>query len=150
VEEDMSITINGEDLVLEVESAIGTLAECIEQEDILGSFDDYKYCAANGRQVLLGHHSGVRIDPGEIRRIRNLSRGKKGKVNSVNSVFVSKGLHHHKAAYTWEELREYLQNGWVIGTERYPGVKICFLSTDRNFQRKAERIFVLSSTENRQ
>jgi hypothetical protein len=130
------IIIDGSDVKLNVNAAIGTIADCVEREYVKGSFDDFRYCVANGREVLLGHHQVPQVKPGEIREMRTSD-------SSVNSVFVSKGPNHHRSASTWEELREYLREGWVIGTERYPGVKFWFVSSGRNSRREANRIFIV-------
>jgi hypothetical protein len=117
----VSLTVDGDNVSLDVDNAIGIIAECLEPGDVSGSFDHYRYCAANGREVLLGHHQ----------------------YPPVNSVSVSKGPHHHRSARTWEQLREYLRDGWVIGTERYPGVNLWFVSSGRNSRREVDRIFVV-------
>lgn len=132
----MPVTIDGDNVHLDVDRAVGTIADCLKREDIGGPFDDFKYCVANGREVLLGHQPFPRVRPGEVREMRTSDP-------TVNSVFVSKGLPRHRSASTWEELRRYLREGWVIGTERYPGVKFWFVSSGRNGRREANRILVV-------
>lgn len=44
-----------ESLSLDPELALATIAECLENSFVAGAFDDFSYCVANGRQVLVGH-----------------------------------------------------------------------------------------------
>jgi len=120
---------------LDPELALGTIAKCLSNPAVTGSFDNFLYCAANGRQLLLGHHGREAVRPDHVIQAEGFP--------FLNYVFVSKDPQHHRHAATWEELRDYLEQGWVIGTERYPGVKIWFASTARNSRREPERIFVL-------
>lgn len=122
---------------LDPELALGTIAECVSNPAVTGSFDNFEYCAANGRQLLLGHHDIDAVRPGHVIRAESFQSP------SLNYVFVSKDPQHQRHAATWQELRYYLEESWVIGTERYPGVKIWFASTARNSRRELERIFVL-------
>ena len=130
----MNVIIRKEELVLDTESSIGSIKLCLEVGDLRRPFDNFQYCVANGRQVLLGHHGHGPIQQDWKIEFQH--------TKSVNYMFVSKGTHYRKA-YTWMELRELLYEGWIIGTQRYPGVKIWFASTGRNSRREIERIFVI-------
>lgn len=130
----MNVIIRKEELVLDTESGIGSIKLCLEVGDLRRPFDNFQYCVANGRQVLLGHHGH-----GPIQQDWKIEFPR---TKSVNYMFVSKGTNYRKA-YTWMELRELLYEGWIIGTQRYPGVKIWFASTGRNSRREIERIFVI-------
>jgi hypothetical protein len=138
----MCYKINGDQTTLDITCALGNFTECLEREDITGRFDKYRYCAANGRQVLLGHHNGLDgIEPGHVIEVHLLRRGESKGV--ANSVFISKGLNYHRQVDSWEELRRFMKEGWIIGTERHPGLKICFADKGRNYRRRANRIFVI-------
>ncbi len=129
----MGVTIRKDELVLDAESAIGSIKLCLEVGDLRRPFDSFQYCVANGRQILLGHHGYKSVQ--QDCKIESLNN------KSVNYIFVSRGTYHQKA-YTWLELRDLLYEGWRIGTQRYPGVKIWFASTGRNSRRDMDRIFV--------
>jgi hypothetical protein len=130
----MSVTIRKDELILEKESAIGSINDCLEAGSLSGAFDKFQYCVRNGRQVLLGHH-----DFGPILESRIIESPHR---KSVNYIFMSKGK-QYRIAYTWNEVRYLLLDGWIIGTERYPGVKIWFASTGRNSRRDMKHIFVI-------
>jgi hypothetical protein len=134
----VTVRIDPDDAILDLEEAIGTFAECLERSNVQGAFDNYRFCVQNGRQVLLGHHD-LRNGSGEI----STTPFEYSKGSAVNTVFVSQEDRGPRHAQTWEELREALKEGWLIGTRRYPGVKICFADNGRNFRREAERILVL-------
>jgi hypothetical protein len=134
----VTVRIDPDDSILDLEEAIGTFAECLERSNVQGAFDNYRFCVQNGRQVLLGHHTLI----SGRRDILKTSFAVSSR-SSVNTVFVSKEARGPRHAQTWEELREVLKEGWLIGTRRYPGVKICFADNGRNFRREAERILVL-------
>jgi len=57
----MAYMINGDDTTLDVDATIGTFAESLGRDDIADAFVDYKFCAANGCQVLLGHHDAAPV-----------------------------------------------------------------------------------------
>jgi hypothetical protein len=130
----MSVTISKDELVLDKESAIGSINDCLEAGGLNGALDKFQYCVRNGRQVLLGYHGNGPILESVI--IETPIR------KSVNYIFMSKGK-QHRNAYTWNEVRNLLIDGWIIGTERYPGVKIWFASTGRNSRRDMKHIFVI-------
>lgn len=130
----VEVVLDSGALVLDPDRAVGTVADCLEDARVTGPFDSYLYCVANGRRVLLGHQDTPTITEGH----RVVIRG-----SYIDSVFVSRGNYRHRDRTTWEELREAVSEGWVIGTERYPGVKIWFCSAGRNSRREPERIFVL-------
>lgn len=119
---------------LRSEDALCTLDEAIERPNITGCLGDYLYCVKNGRQILLGHDGGLApLGPGST-------------VGVVQYIYVSKDLTHHRHTETWEELRDYMRAGWVIGTIRYPGVKFWFMDNGRNNRRAPERIFVFKAS----
>jgi hypothetical protein len=130
----MRVTISKDELVLDKESAIGSINDCIETGSLSGAFDKFQYCVRNGRQVLLGHHDNGPI----LESIKIATSHSK----SVNYIFMSKGK-QYRSAYTWNEVRDLLLDGWIIGTERYPGVKIWFASTGRNSRRDMKHVFVI-------
>jgi len=118
---------------LRSEDSLYTLAEAIQRPDITGRFDYYLYCVENGRQVLLGHNSIVEpMGPGST-------------ASTIQYIFVTQGNTHHHRTETWEELRDYLRQGWIIGTVKQPGAKLSFMDTGRNNRRVPERIFVFRS-----
>jgi hypothetical protein len=130
----MSVTISKDELVLDKVSAIGSINDCLDSGDLWGEIDKFQYCVRNGRQVLLGHHNIGPIHESLI--IKTAHR------RSVNYIFMSRGK-QHRSLYTWNEVRDLLLDGWIIGTERYPGVKIWFASTGRNSRRDMKHIFVI-------
>lgn len=114
--------------------AFCTLEEAIARPDITGCFGDYLYCVKNGRQVLLGHGGNLEpMSPGSV-------------VTTVQSVFVTKGPYQHRNPETWEALRDYLNQGWIIGTVKQPGIKLWFADNGRNNRRTPERLFVFKNT----
>lgn len=125
-----------EDLIIHPSAAIGTIAECIQNPEVAGDLIDYDYFVLNGRRVLLGHYDfpavGADTDSVEIGG------------SHINSIFVTQG-NRRRSVTTWEELRSLLAEGWVIGTERRPGVKIWFASTGRNSRRDPAKIYVARS-----
>lgn len=129
----MGITIKIDELIMDTEDAIGSIELCLRVGDLRRPFDYFQYSVKNGRQVLLGHHDNGPVDS-------NLTI-EKPYTKSVNHIFMSKGRQYRKA-YSWAELRDLLFDGWIIGTERYPGVKIWFASTGRNSRRETDRILV--------
>jgi hypothetical protein len=133
----MTITIDLADAILDPAEAIGSFAECLERSKVNGAFDNYRFCVQNGRQVLLGHQ----FTGGKETLPKTQSVFWTGKL--VNTVFVSKKDRGPRHVQTWEELREALKEGWLIGTRRSPGVKIYFADSGRNNRREAERILVL-------
>ena len=133
----MTITIDLTDAILDLDEAIGSFAECLERSKVNGAFDDYRFCVQNGRQVLLGHHFTGDQEALPKTGIVSWSGG------SINTVFVSKEDRGPRHVQTWEELREALKDGWLIGTRRSPGVKIYFADNGRNNRREADRILVL-------
>ena len=86
----MAYTISGDDTMLDVDAAIGTFAERLGRDDIAGAFDDYRFYAANGRQVLLGHHDAAPVHPGEIIDMGSHSRAGGESGAAVNAAFVTK------------------------------------------------------------
>jgi hypothetical protein len=130
----MSVAISKDELVLDKETAIGSINDYLEAGNLSGEFDKFQYCVRNGRQVLLGHHDNSPI----LESIKIAT----SHTESVNYIFMSRGKKHLNA-YTWNEVRDLLLNGWIIGTERYPGVKIWFASTGRNSRRDMKHIFVI-------
>jgi len=126
-----------EDLVIHPSAAIGTIAECIQNPDVTGDLINYTFFVLNGRRVLLGHYvfSPVQNTPNGLVIIEG---------EDINSIFMTQG-NRKRHVTTWEELRSRLAEGWVIGTERYPGVKIWFASTARNGRRGPEKIYVARS-----
>lgn len=125
-----------EDLIIHPSAAIGTIAECIQNPEITGDLIDYDYFVLNGRRVLLGHHDFPGFDGDtEVVEIGG---------SNVNAIFVTQGNRKCNVT-TWEEVRSLLTEGWVIGTDRRPGVKIWFASTGRNSRRDPSKIFVARS-----
>jgi len=117
---------------LSSKDAVCTFAEAILDERISGNFGDYFYCVKNGRQVVFSQGYSEPMGVGS-------------RISTVHDVFMSKndGCYYHHPA-TWEELRELLKQGWVIGTDRRPGVKFCFPDNGRNFRRLPEHLFVFN------
>jgi hypothetical protein len=126
-----------EDLIIHPSLAIGTIAECIQNPDVSGDLIDYDYFVLNGRRVLLGHYDfpPVASVPSGLSIVEG---------GNINSIFVTQG-NRKRNVTTWDELRALLSDGWVIGTERRPGVKIWFASTARNSRRDPDKIFVARS-----
>lgn len=114
---------------VDLEDAIGTISDLIKNEAISGSFGDYLYGLRSKKQVLLGHEYPSPVSPG-------------GTVGSAQYIFVTKGIQYKRHAETWEDLRELLDQGWIIGTERRPGVKIWYPVLGRNHRRDPDDIFV--------
>ena len=129
----MGVTIKIDELILDTESAIASIKLCLDVGDLRRSFDNFQYSVENGRQVLLGHH-----DNGPV---KSEMRMEHPNTESVNYIFMSKSRQYCKA-YSWVELKKLLFDGWIIGTERYPGVKIWFVSTGKNSRRETGRILV--------
>ena len=132
----MSVTIDSNRAVLDTQLAIGTFTDCLARPDVNGAFDDYRYCVAKGRQILLGYLSD-RAPEGIVTLTTSAPEGR------VNQVFVSKDVSHHRSVYTWEALRAYLQEGGLIGSIHSPGIKIWYVHSGRNTRRKADEIYVL-------
>jgi hypothetical protein len=136
----MGEMIGNDKTILDTRLAIGTFTDCLTVPGITGAFDDYQYCVANGRKILLGS------------RDENVSEGSAGIAGasategSVNTVYVSRDKRHHRSVYTWEELRAYLQEGGFIGSVRTPGIKIWFVNSGRSARREPDLIFVLRSS----
>jgi len=135
----MAYMVDGNDTALDVDAAMGTLTECLERDDITGSFDAYRFSVANGRQVLLGHHSLGSVQPGNVAELAAPGRDVG---TAVNTVFVTRDSAQPRSAGSWEELRSLLRDDWVIGTARHPGVKNDFRDNGRNYRREADRILV--------
>ncbi len=132
----MSVTIDSNKAVLDTQLAIGTFTDCLAMPDVSGAFDHYRYCVAKGRQILLGYLSDS-VPEGIVTISTSAPEG------SVNHVFVSKDVSHHRSVYTWEALRAYLQEGGLIGSVHTPGIKIWYVHSGRNTRREADEIFVL-------
>ena len=125
-----------EDLVIHPGAAIGTISECIQNPDVTGDLIDYDYFVLNGRRVLLGHYDFPEFaKDAQVVEIGGMK---------INAIFVTQG-NRKRHVTTWEELRLLLAEGWVIGTERRPGVKIWFASSGRNSRRGPEKIYVARS-----
>ncbi|HEY3342583.1 MAG TPA: hypothetical protein VGK81_11215 [Anaerolineae bacterium] len=123
--------------VLDTQLAIGTFTECLAAPGINGAFDDYQYCVANGRKVLLGYR-----DDSVSKDITGTPEAS-ATAGPVNYVFVSRDKRHYRSVYTWEELRAYLQAGGHIGSVRAPGISIWFVNSGRNARREPDLILVL-------
>jgi hypothetical protein len=136
----MSEMTGNDKTILDTRSEIGTFTDCLTAPGITGAFDDYQYCVANGRKVLLGS------------RDENVAEGSTGITGAlavegpVNTVFVSRDKRHHRSVYTWEQLRAYLQEGGQIGSVRTPGIKIWFVNSGRSARREPDLIFVLRAS----
>lgn len=116
-----------------VSGALCTMSDGILLPDkVNGEFEQYLYGLQNGKQVLLGHHPFPALNIGDT-------------VSLTQYVFVSRedGTQRRQLA-TWEALREYLSQGWVIGTDRYPGVKLWLASKGHNLRRPLETVYVFS------
>ncbi len=115
---------------LSISSALCTFADAIKNLDITGSFGNFMYSVKNGRQVLLGHGYGDKLDAGTID-------------TNNHSVFITRqDGRYKKHVITWEELRQYLSEGWVLGTERRQGIKVNFPDSGRNNRLQPERIYL--------
>jgi hypothetical protein len=55
----VEVGLDSDLLVLDPDCAVCTIVDCLENTAITGPFDNYLYCAANGRQVLLGSESSL-------------------------------------------------------------------------------------------
>lgn len=116
---------------LHPKDSICSLAEAINNPQISGRFGDYLYCVKNGRQVILGHGDWEQPLHENHRLI------------TAQTVFMSKNDgNYHRRPSTWEEMRELLSQGWVLGTNRYPGIKIWYPDNGRNYRRSPEEIYV--------
>ena len=110
--------------------AVCTFAEAISRPDITGNFGDFLYCAQNGQQVLLGHSGPELLGTG-------------GSATASHSVFMSKDDGSwHRSPVTWEELRDLLSQGWVLGTDRRPGIKTWYPHNGRNWRLTPEDVYV--------
>jgi len=115
---------------LSAASALCTFADAIKNKDITGRFSAFMYCVRNGRNVLLGHGYGDKMEAG-------------GLVSYNYGVFITKeDGRYKKNVYTWEELRQYLSEGWILGTDRKQGVKVHFPNSGRNNRLQPERIYI--------
>ena len=116
---------------LDVRDAIGTLQDCSQKSDLEGALGDYQYAWKTGRQILLGSHNqqqALEVD---------------SRVSMTQVIFLSKDNGRlQRRATTWGELRDLLAEGWVVGTDRSPGVKCFYPSTGRAIRRRMEDIFV--------
>lgn len=130
----MSTKINSKKAKLEKDRAIGTFDQCLERKDIKGSFDNFKFAVSNCRQIVLNHQNLYRDkDMGSIAKI----------MGNANTVFVMNEEGKNRKATTWEELRDYLKQGWFVGTKKTPGIKFSFIGGSRkNYRRDASRILV--------
>jgi len=122
--------VASEDLEIHPSLSIGTISECVENVAVTGELIDYCFFVANGRRILLGHY-----DFPAITSFTEISGA------GINAIFVTQG-NRKKHITTWENLRAHLKDGWIIGTVRYPGVKIWFASTGKNSRRDADKILV--------
>lgn len=132
----MSITLSWNKREKDVGQALGTVYNCLAQPGITGSFDGYEFSALNGRQILLGHHGFE--TPYDIIHL-DTPKG-------VNWVFITYGNKKRKV-HSWEELRSCLREGWILGTDRYPGIKICFVSSGKNSRRDSDQLLVFKANE---
>ncbi len=82
----MAYMINGDDTVLDASVSTGTFSECLQRADITGSFDDHRFCTANGRQVLLGHHEIAPVQTGRTVDVIQHSRAGARDCTAVNTV----------------------------------------------------------------
>jgi hypothetical protein len=119
-----------ETLVIDPELAIGTVEDCLLNPGVTGDLIDYVFFVLNGRRVLLGHYDLPPVD----------SPMRIGGPNT-NYIFITQG-DRKRHITNWEDLRVFLAENWIIGTECRPGVKIWFASTGRNSRRSPEKIFV--------
>ena len=119
-------------------TGFGSFESVLSNPEITGPFDSFTFCAANGRQVLLGHKP---FGAGELAddqsEIQISSRP------AVNTVFMTKDVIYHRGARTWEEVRKLMAEGYVFGTARHPNIKVWVAGTSRNSRLAPERIFVL-------
>jgi hypothetical protein len=116
---------------LSASSALCTFADAIKNTEITGHFGDFLYCMDNGRQVFLDHANGGKLATGTL-------------ITYNCSVFITKqdGL-YKKHVQTWEELRQYLSEGWVLGTDRKQGIKVNFPDSGQNNRLQPEKIYLL-------
>jgi len=119
---------------LDPDKAIGTMEELLQNGVGKGAFGKYLYCLKNGKQVLLGHSNPSPIGPG-------------GRVSSTQCVFITKGIPYKRNVATWEDLKEYLEQGWIIGTQKRPGIKVWHPLTGRNYRRDPMDIYVFENGE---
>ena len=96
----MTVEIDPDDALLEAHAAIGTFADCLLRADISGPFDNYLFCAANGRQVLLGHEWFPGLEKSLTIISSTINRRSGPEQVSVNHVFVSRGNNYNRSVYT--------------------------------------------------
>lgn len=132
----MSIILSWKKREKDIEQAHGTFYDCLAKPGVSGLFDRFEFSALKGRQILLGHH--VFETPYDIIEL--------GAPGGVNQVFITYG-NKTRQVYSWEELRAYLREGWILGTDRYPGIKICFANSGRNSRRDSDQILVYKAQE---
>jgi len=120
--------------LLDPEKAIGTVENLLQNGVGKGTFGKYLYCLKNGKQVLFGHSNPYPVGPGS-------------RVTSTQCVFITKGIPYKRNVATWEDLKAYLEQGWNIGTEKRPGIKVWYPLTGRNYRRDPKDIYVFANGE---
>jgi hypothetical protein len=115
---------------LSISSALCTFEEAIKNAQIIGSFSNFMYSEKNGRQIILDHGYGDKLEAGTV-------------TSYNHSIFITRqDGRYKKHVTTWEELRQHLSEGWVLGTARRQGIKVNLPDSGRNNRLQPEKIYV--------
>ena len=77
----MSIDLGPSTLQLGLRPASGSFTDCLNNPVVIGVFDNYLFCAATGRHVVLGHRSFGPLLPGQI--VGSIESGWRAGINIV-------------------------------------------------------------------
>ena len=107
------------------------MTDCIQDEAIEGALGDYLYAWKNGQQILIGSRQQEGALPDD------------SVVVTTSFVFMSKDDgRQQRRPTTWNDLRALLAEGWVVGTDKKPGVKAWYPKTGRSIRRQLQDIYV--------
>lgn len=106
------------------------MLDCLQDETVEGALGDYLYAWKNGQQILIGtRQQGALLEESVL--------------ETTAFVFMSKDEgRQQRRPSTWNELRALLAEGWVVGTDRKPGVKGWYPQTGRSIRRQMQDIYV--------
>ena len=120
---------------LSLDNAICSFSDAIENKKITGCFGDYLY-SVNGNQIILDNldlyyrfqEYDLVISITGYQRVLMSKAGSSGK--------------YRRQVQTWEDLRQALEEGYVIGTDKKRGIKTFRLKSGTNYSYSPEDIFV--------
>jgi len=116
--------------LLDLGDAIGTMLECSQDVTVEGALGDYIFAWKNGQQILIGSRQQEALTEESV-------------VGTTPFVFMSKDDgRQQRRPTTWSDLRALVAEGWVVGTDRKPGVKGWYPKTGRSIRRQMQDIYV--------